>query len=197
MVRRNMSYYHDSSRSIMDDIIQSSPQNFGMAQEMQSEDSDDHRNVFGTDGHCAHGEVDAVGQTTHPVVATGTCALNCNHEEKTITCETRVCPSMPRSLGDKTSTEGYEHHVHEGDNQNPEDIQKTQDDDNYDNNETMTLLVNADEVMAQIDEVLLYINNSIERNTITITIFGVTTMVGFTILSGLLMLTWNIIASNH
>jgi hypothetical protein len=187
-----MSYYHDSSRSIMDDIIQGPSQNFGMAQEMQSEDSDDHRNLFDTDGQVAHGEADAVVHTTHPVVATGTCAFDCDHEEKTIACETRVCPCMPRSLGDKTSTEGYEHPMHEGHTQDPRDTQKTQDE----NKGTMTL-VHADEVMAQIDEALLYINNTIERNTITITIFGVTTMVGFTILSGLLMLTWNIIASSH
>jgi hypothetical protein len=171
-----MSYYHDSTRTILDDVMYETTQDLGMAQASKSEDQDGTGNLRGRHAEESHGHIADTEQTTSPFMAHDQYDCDCTQEDEEEgwhAHEKQLRPCVDESPCEKGGIEGHEHRVH---NTHEQDI-----DDPREQYEKM---------MQHIDDVLVYIDRSIERNTLSMTVLSVTTMIGFTILSGLMLLTW-------
>ncbi len=170
-----MSYYHDSTRTILDDVMYETTKDLGMAQGSESEDQDDTGNVQGY-AEESYGHIQGTEKTTSQPVENDSCVRVCPQTEAHAR-ERQLHAGFNQAPDEKGDIEGHEHHVH---NKYEQDV-----DDPGENYQKM---------MEHIDDVLLYIDRSIERNTLSMTILRVTTMIGFTVLSGLMLLTWNIVS---
>lgn len=149
-----------------------------MAQESQLETPTCHRDPCKS-AIKTHQQTDVLAEKARPAVEHDTCDSDCSKEEEdAYPSETHACPHMQKFCEDHGELKGNEHHMHEKGDQGIKYVEVTQID-------------RIENVMQQIDQALLYIDNCIERNTLSMTIFTVTNMIGFTVLSSLVILTLN------
>jgi hypothetical protein len=165
-------YFHDSTRTILDAVMYETTEDLGTAQANESEDQDDCGNVRGHPEE-SHGQIVGTGQTTSQFVANDSCARVCAQTDGAHAREKQPRPDVDTSRFDKGGIEGHECHAGKG-------YEKDADEPSE----------HYEKMMQHIDEVLVYIDRSIERNTLSMTTtLMATTMIGFTILSGLMLFT--------
>jgi len=146
----------------------------GMAQEKESGDQYIAGNVQ-EHARESYENISDTEQRTSPTVANDACLNTSSQTERAHAHERQLYADFDKALHVQKDVEGPEQHVHERYTHDVDDTGEK-----------------YEKMMEHIDDVLSYIDRSIERNTLSMTILGVTTMIGFTVLAGLMLLTWNI-----